>query len=195
MQSSKLQEQLVDKLVYIKSILSTLANLAKQPIASLYNMQKQYIESNIQSGSIHEMGDLFIRSLSSLIGGFKAFDLAFVYQIDVIQSRGRKCQRITVIRSNPSYNIIGGRLLFEQMEHHLLDWIVDQMCQLLGGLSYPRLPIWIKHHLLLTLQVLKHMNQKVQRLYFRMNQEVDGTSGSALYKLLLLQMVSFVIQV
>jgi hypothetical protein len=121
MQSSKLQEQLVDRLVCIKSILSVLTNLAKQIIVGLYDMQKQYIKSNTQSGSLQQMGGLFTRSLSSLMGGFKAFDIAFIYQIDVAQSKDRRCQRITVTKSNPGSNIIGGRLLFEQMEHHLLD--------------------------------------------------------------------------
>ena len=57
--------------------------------------------------------------------GSKAFANAFAFQIDVVQSKDRRCPKITLTKSNPRYSTIGGKLLFERMDHLFKDFLVD----------------------------------------------------------------------
>jgi hypothetical protein len=57
--------------------------------------------------------------------GSKAFANAFAFQINVVQSKDRRYLKITLTKSNPSYSIIGGKLLFKRMNHLFKDFLMD----------------------------------------------------------------------
>jgi hypothetical protein len=58
----------------------------------------------------------------------KAFTNTSVFQIDVRQSKDRRCPRITITKSNYSYNTIDGKLLFERIDYLFKDCLIDQIC-------------------------------------------------------------------